>query len=137
VFDRRIAGGIVGHLASASTHFSRAQDQLPARQAGRAPVQAGIRIVDDPLRVRGLRSRPFDGEGVAAKPLAIIEDGVLKTWLLDCTTHANSTSRLPDTPSVAYRRRRRRGRPTCISNLAQGRRRSSSPTSPRASTSPS
>ncbi len=28
---------------------------------------AGIRIIDDPLRQRGLRSRPFDGEGVAGK----------------------------------------------------------------------
>jgi len=33
-----------------------------------------------------LRSRPFDGEGVAVKPLAIVEDGVLKSWLLDCAT---------------------------------------------------
>jgi PmbA protein len=46
----------------------------------------GIRILDDPLRQRGLRSHPFDGEGVAAKPLALIEDGVLCTWLLDCAT---------------------------------------------------
>ena len=46
----------------------------------------GIRIIDDPLRKRGLRSHPFDGEGVAGKTLALIEDGVLTTWLLDCAT---------------------------------------------------
>ena len=38
---------------------------------------------DDPRRVRGLRSRPFDGEGVPTWARAIIEDGVLTTWLLD------------------------------------------------------
>ena len=46
----------------------------------------GIDIIDDPLRKRGLRSRPFDGEGVAGAALALVEDGVLKTWLLDCAT---------------------------------------------------
>jgi PmbA protein len=33
-----------------------------------------------------LRSRPFDGEGVAGKKLALVEDGVLRSWLLDCAT---------------------------------------------------
>jgi PmbA protein len=46
----------------------------------------GIRIIDDPLRKRGLRSHPFDGEGVAGKKLALVEDGVLRSWLLDSAT---------------------------------------------------
>lgn len=87
VYDRRVAGGIVGHLASAingsavtrKTSFLR--DKL-----GERLFQPGIRIVDDPLRRRGLRSRPFDGEGVAGRPLAVVEDGVLKSWLLDSAT---------------------------------------------------
>ncbi len=87
VFDPRVAGSLVGHLASAvngsavarKTSFLR--DKLGARI-----FRPGIRIVDDPLRRRGLRSRPFDGEGVAGKPLALVEDGVLASWLLDCAT---------------------------------------------------
>jgi PmbA protein len=48
------------------------------------PVMApGLRIVDDPLRPRGLRSKPFDGEGLAAKRLDVVEDGRLAAWLLD------------------------------------------------------
>src|SRR5664279_4496828 len=43
----------------------------------------GIRIIDDPLRKRGLRSHPFDGEGVAGRRLSLIEDGLLQTWILD------------------------------------------------------
>jgi PmbA protein len=87
VFDRRIAGGLVGHLASAINGSAIARKTSFLRdKLGEQLFKSGIRIVDDPLRMRGLRSRPFDGEGVAARPLTIIETGVLKTWLLDCTT---------------------------------------------------
>jgi PmbA protein len=40
-------------------------------------------VIDDPHRRRGLRSKPFDGEGVANQRRALIEDGVLTTWILD------------------------------------------------------
>src|SRR6202008_598873 len=40
-------------------------------------------IIDDPHRPRGLRSKPFDAEGIANRRRAIIEKGVLTTWLLD------------------------------------------------------
>jgi PmbA protein len=87
VFDRRVAGGIVGHLASAINGSSVARKTSFLRdKLGERLFAAGIRIVDDPLRRRGLRSRPFDGEGVAGHRLAVIDDGVLKTWFLDCAT---------------------------------------------------
>jgi PmbA protein len=47
---------------------------------------SGIRIVDDPLRKRGLRSQPFDAEGVTARRRAMIDDGVLTSWFLDSAT---------------------------------------------------
>jgi PmbA protein len=47
---------------------------------------AGIRIIDDPHRRRGLRSHPFDAEGVAGQRRALIDDGVLTIFLLDCAT---------------------------------------------------
>ena len=53
---------------------------------GEKLFRSGVRIADDPLRKRGLRSRPFDSEGVAGKPLALIEDGVLNSWILDSAT---------------------------------------------------
>jgi PmbA protein len=87
VFDPRVSGSLINHLASAingsaiARKTSFLQDKLGERLFG-----AGIRIIDDPLRRRGLRSRPFDGEGVAAHALALIDDGVLKSWILDCGT---------------------------------------------------
>ncbi len=53
---------------------------------GKPVFASGITIVDDPHRVRGQRSKPFDGEGVRNQRRAIIEDGVLTTWLLDCAS---------------------------------------------------
>ena len=87
VYDRRIAGGIVGHLATAINGSAVARKTSFLRdKLGERLFKPGIRIVDDPLRRRGLRSRPFDGEGVAGRALAVVEDGVLKTWFLDSAT---------------------------------------------------
>jgi PmbA protein len=87
VFDPRVAGSLVGHLASAlnGTAIVRKTSFLMDKMGERL-FRPGIRVVDDPLRRRGLRSRPFDGEGVAGGPLAIVEDGVLRSWLLDSAT---------------------------------------------------
>lgn len=42
-----------------------------------------VTIVDDPLLARGPGSRPFDGEGLASRKNIVVEDGVLKSYLLD------------------------------------------------------
>jgi len=87
VFDRRVAGSLVSHLASAANGSAVARKtSFLNDKLGERLFKPGIRIIDDPLRKRGLRSRPFDGEGVAAKPLAVIDDGVLTSWFLDCAT---------------------------------------------------
>ncbi len=80
VFDWSIAGSIVGHLVGAINGSSIARKTSFLRdKMGERIFAAGINIIDDPLRKRGLRSRPFDGEGVAGKRMTLIEDGVLKT----------------------------------------------------------
>jgi PmbA protein len=87
VFDRRASNGLIGHLASAINGSAVARKTSFLRdKLGERLFAPGIRIIDDPLRRRGLRSRPFDGEGVPARALAIVEDGVLTSWLLDCAT---------------------------------------------------
>ncbi len=87
VFDTRVAGSLIGHLASAINGSSIARKTSFLRdRLGDRLFASGINVIDDPLRRRGLRSRPFDGEGVACARMALIEDGVLKTWLLDCAT---------------------------------------------------
>jgi PmbA protein len=87
VFDRRVAGSLVSHFAGAANGGAVARKTTFLRdKMGEKLFADGIRIIDDPLRKRGLRSRPFDGEGVAGKRLALIDDGTLRSWLLDCAT---------------------------------------------------
>jgi PmbA protein len=84
VFDPRVAGGLLGHLAGAINGAAVARGTSFLKESLGRPVFApGIFVVDDPRRRRGLRSRPFDGEGVPTRERVLIEDGVLTSWLLD------------------------------------------------------
>jgi len=84
VFDPRVAGSLLGHLIGAISGPSVARGTSFLRDKLGAQIFAkGITIIDDPHRQRGLRSRPFDGEGVKNQRRAIVAEGVLQTWLLD------------------------------------------------------
>lgn len=87
VFDPRVAGSLIGHLIGAANGASVARKTSFLKdRLGQQLFDGSIRIIDDPLRVRGLRSQTFDAEGVTVKRRAIVDEGVLTTWLLDCAT---------------------------------------------------
>ncbi|MCP3413273.1 MULTISPECIES: TldD/PmbA family protein [Bradyrhizobium] len=87
VFDPRVAGSIVGHLVGAINGASIARKTSFLKdKLGEQLFSKDIRIIDDPLRVRGLRSQTFDAEGVRVKETALIDAGVLTTWVLDSAT---------------------------------------------------
>ena len=84
VYDRRVSGSMVGHLAGAINGRGIARGTSFLKDKMGAKVFAdGIRILDNPHRKRGLGSRPFDAEGLPCTRMAVIDDGVLTTWLLD------------------------------------------------------
>jgi PmbA protein len=87
VFDPREAAGLVGHFAGAisGAAIARGVSFLKDRM-GQAVFAPSVTISDDPHRPRGLRSKPFDGEGVANGRRALVDKGVLTTWLLDCAS---------------------------------------------------
>jgi len=87
VFDPRVAGSLIGHLVAAINGASIARKTSFLKdRLGQQLFASHVRIIDDPLRPRGLRSQPFDAEGVKVKRLAIIDQGVLTSWLLDSAT---------------------------------------------------
>ena len=84
IFDPRVAGGLIGHLTGAINGASVARGTTFLKDKLHQRIFApGIFIHDDPRRVRGPRSKVFDGEGTPTRARALIEDGVLTTWLLD------------------------------------------------------
>lgn len=110
LFDPRVSKSLVGHLSAAANGASIARGTSFLKdKMGQHLFPVGINIIDDPLRKRGLKSRPFDGEGIATRKSHLIEDGVLKTWFLDLrsarqlglmtTGHAARGTSSPPSPS--------------------------------------
>jgi PmbA protein len=111
VFEPRVARSFLSHLLGAITGpaIARGTSFLKDRLGERVFPEA-ITIIDDPHRRCGLRAKPFDGEGVANRRRALIERGVLTTWLLDLrsarqlglktTGHAARGTSSPPSPSA-------------------------------------
>ena len=111
IYDPRVSRGIVGHLANAINGSSIARDtSFLKEKMNEAIFASNITIYDDPHRPRGLRSKPFDGEGVANQKRKIIDEGVLTTWIMDLrssrqlglktTGHASRGTGSPPSPSA-------------------------------------
>ncbi len=84
LFDPRVGASLLGHLAGAITGSAITRRTSFLLDALETDVFArGVTIVDDPLRLRGLGSKPFDGEGLPTARRELIADGVLTGWLLD------------------------------------------------------
>jgi len=83
-YDPRVAGSLLGHFAGAISGAAIARGvSFLKDKMGEEVFAGGISVIDDPHRKRGLRSKPFDGEGVANRTTILIDKGRLTTWLLD------------------------------------------------------
>ncbi|MBF0393158.1 MAG: TldD/PmbA family protein [Alphaproteobacteria bacterium] len=110
VFDPRNATGLVGTLSGAinGAAIARGTSFLKDRMDKRV-LPAGVHMIDDPHRRRGLRSKSRDAEGLANRRRMVIEDGILTTWFLDLrsarqlglesTGHASRGTASPPSPS--------------------------------------
>ncbi len=111
VYDPRVASSLLGHFTGAINGQSVARGTtFLMNKMGEKVFADGITVIDDPLKKRGLRSKPFDGEGVQTRTRNVIDDGVLTTWILDLATsrqlglettgHAARGTGGPPSPSV-------------------------------------
>lgn len=112
VFDPRVAKGMIGTFAGGINGSAIARGTSFLKDyLGRQVFNDKITIIDDPHRMRGLGSKPFDGEGVRNKKTALVENGVIQTWLLDMrsanrlglvtTGHASRGMSSPPSPSTS------------------------------------
>ncbi|NQU61034.1 MAG: TldD/PmbA family protein [Rhodospirillales bacterium] len=111
IYDPRVSNSLVGHLTSAINGVSVGRGTTFLKDKLEKEIfPSAITVVDDPLRKRGLRSKSFDGEGIATKRHEIIKDGVLTTWIMDLrsarqlglktTGHASRGTSSPPSPST-------------------------------------
>ncbi len=111
VFDPRVARGFISHLLGAISGPSIARGTSFLKdKLGQRIFPEAITLTEDPHRQRGHRSKPFDGEGLPNRRRALIDQGVLTTWLLDLrsarqlgltsTGHAARGTASPPAPSA-------------------------------------
>ena len=84
IFEARVAGSLAGHLAAAVNGRSMARGASFLKdRMGEAVMAEGVDVIDDPHMPRGLASKPFDAEGLEPQRLKVVDNGVLKHWILD------------------------------------------------------
>jgi PmbA protein len=84
IFEPDAARSILGLLAGCVNGGSvwRKGSYLVERE-GQLVASPLITVIDDPLIPRGPGSRPYDGEGLLSRRNVIVEQGVLKSFVLD------------------------------------------------------
>jgi PmbA protein len=82
VYEPRVANSLLGCLAGAINGYAIARGSSFLRaDLGKRIFNEGVTVIDDPLRRRGLGSRPFDAEGVAQRRMTLVDKGVLQAWI--------------------------------------------------------
>ena len=133
LFDPRVATTLLGHFVGAISGSAIArQSSFLLDALGKQIFASGITIHDDPFRIRGLRSRAFDGEGLPVKAMDMVSDGTLTSWLAESasarqlgippTGHAvrgGSGAPMPG-PSNLHMAAGKRSRAEMIADIKQG-----------------
>jgi PmbA protein len=111
VFESSVAEELLGDFFVAVDGYSifRRASFLVGR-LGETIAAPGLTVIDDGRMRCRIGSRPFDGEGLATRRTVVVEDGVLKNYLLNTYTArklglrstANATRALTGAPAVGF-----------------------------------
>jgi PmbA protein len=103
IFDPLMAASFVGSLAQAANGdavFKKSSVLAPL--LGQRLASEGVTVVDDALLPGGLATEPFDGEGVATRRTAILDGGVLSSFLYDSFTARKAKARTTGNATRGY-----------------------------------
>jgi PmbA protein len=100
VFDPDTASELLGSLSAAVSGYAvyKGASYLIG-QLGRSVASREVTVVDDATLPSGLASRPFDAEGLPARRTVVVENGLLRSYLLD--SYSGRKLSLPSTASAA------------------------------------
>jgi len=100
IFDGLTAPSLIGQIASCVSGYSiYRESSFLGDKLGEKIAASEVTIIDDGRLPGGLGSKPFDGEGQPTRRNTIVENGELKTWLLD--TYSGRKLGLDSTGSAA------------------------------------
>ena len=103
VFDPQMAAGFIDGIAGAVNGLLvHKKSSFLAALKGKRIAPEHFTLVDDATLADGIATRPFDGEGVASQTTAVIENGVLESFLYDATTARKAKAK--STASASRRR---------------------------------
>lgn len=133
VYDPRVSRSLLNHLSGAANGHAVARGTTFLKgKLDQRIMPESVSVIDDPLRARGPRSRPFDGEGLRTRRMAVVENGVLRTWFLDLaaarqldlapTGHATRSPSSPPSPTTSnlYMERGTVSREQLLADVADG-----------------
>jgi len=109
VFDRPTAGALLDHIFDAVNGDAIYRHaSFLAGKLGEKPFGSNVTVFDDGTIAGGFGTRPFDGEGVPTRRTTVIENGELKSYLLNTytakklglTTTGNASRGLAGTPGI-------------------------------------
>jgi len=104
VVDARASASLLGRLLRPANARSVQQGRsFWAALVGEQAFSDKLTVIDDPLIKRGLASRHYDGEGISARALPIIENGVVKNIYVD-TYYGRKGDMAPTTGTPSNRR---------------------------------
>ena len=103
VFDPQMAAGFIGGLSAAVNGLLvHKKSSFLGALLGKRIAAAGVTLVDDATLADGIATRPFDGEGVASRKTAVVEDGILRSFLYDATTARKAKAKSTGSASRAW-----------------------------------
>ncbi|MEE8494061.1 MAG: metallopeptidase TldD-related protein [Nitrospirales bacterium] len=109
VFDPEMAASLLGNLCQAVNGYALYKGaSFMIDRLGEQVAPESVTVYDDGRMPDGLGSRPFDGEGLPTRNTAVVDRGVLKSYLLDTysgrklglASTGNASRGIGDSPSV-------------------------------------
>jgi PmbA protein len=110
VFDPLMAAKLISNIAAAVSGYAVYKGtSFLAGKLGKQVSNSQVTLFDDGTLLGGLGSKPFDGEGLATRKTAVIEGGILRSYLLDTysarklgmSSTGNAARSVGDSPTVS------------------------------------
>ena len=98
-----MAAGFIGGISTAVNGLLvHKKSSFLGALLGKQVASRNVTLIDDATLAHGIATRPFDGEGVASRRTAVVENGILRSFLYDATTARKAKAKSTSSASRAW-----------------------------------